>query len=95
MNRKELYAKVKELNLQEKIKEQFGENYTRVSNAELAFIIASYNKVEKPKSETKVSISTVAKKSTVATESDKCDKLIEVLKKKHILLNSEIDYINS
>ena len=50
MNRKELYAKVKELNLQEKIKEQFGENYTRVSNAELAFIIASYNKVEKPKS---------------------------------------------
>ena len=95
MNRKELYAKVKELNLQEKIKEQFGENYTRVSNAELAFIIANYKKVEKPKSETKVSISTVAKKSTTATESCKCDKLIEVLKKKHILLNSEIDYINS
>ena len=95
MNRKELYAKVKELNLQEKIKEQLGENYTRVSNAELAFIIANYKKVEKPKSETKVSISTVAKKSTVATESSKCDKLIEVLKKKHILLNSEIDYINS
>ena len=95
MNRKELYAKVKELNLQEKIKEQFGENYTRVSNAELAFIIANYNKIEKPKSETKVSISKVAKESTVATESCKCDKLIEVLKKKHILLNSEVDYINS
>lgn len=95
MNRKELYAKVKELNLQEKIKEQFGENYTRVSNAELAFIIASYKKVEKPKSETKVSISTVTKESTVATKSCKCDKLIEVLKKKHILLDSEIDYINS
>ena len=95
MNRKELYAKVKELNLQEKIKEQFGENYTRVSNAELAFIIANYNKVEKPNSETKVSISKVAKESTVATESSKCDKLIEVLKKKHILLNSEVDYINS
>ena len=95
MNRKELYAKVKELNLQEKIKEQFGENYTRVSNAELAFIIANYNKVEKPKSETKVSTSIVAKKPTVATESSKCDKLIEVLKKKHILLNSEVDYINS
>ena len=95
MNRKELYAKVKELNLQEKIKEQFGENYTRVSNAELALIIDSYNKVEKPKSETKVSISKVAKESTIATKSCKCDKLIEVLKKKHILLNSEIDYINS
>ena len=95
MNRKELYAKVKELNLQEKIKEQFGENYTRVSNAELAFIIANYNKVEKPKSETEVSISKVAKESTVATKSCKCDKLIEVLKKKHILLNSEVDYINS
>ena len=95
MSRKELYAKVKELNLQEKIKEHFGENYTRVSNAELAFIIANYKKVEKPKSETKVSISTVAKESTVATKSSKCDKLIEVLKKKHILLNSEVDYINS
>lgn len=95
MNRKELYAKVKELNLQEKIKEQFGENYTRVSNAELALIIANYKKVEKPKNETKVSISTVAKESTATTESGKCDKLIEVLKKKHILLNSEIDYINS
>ena len=95
MNRKELYAKVKELNLQEKIKEQFGENYTRVSNAELAFIIASYKKVEKPKSEIEVSISKVAKESTVVTESDKCDKLIEVLKKKHILLDSELDYINS
>ena len=95
MNRKELYAKVKELNLQEEIKKKYGENYTRVSNAELAFIIASYKKVEKPKSETKVSISTVAKESTAATESCKCDKLIEVLKKKHILLNSEVDYINS
>lgn len=95
MNRKELYAKVKELNLQEKIKEQFGENYTRVSNAALVCIIANYNKVEKPKSETKASISTVAKESTVVTERGKCDKLIEVLKKKHILLNSEIDYINS
>ena len=95
MSRKELYAKVKELNLQEKIKEQFGENYTRVSNAELALIIANYKKVEKPKNKTKVSISTVAKESTVATESSKCDKLIEVLKKKHILLNSEVDYINS
>lgn len=95
MNRKELYAKVKELNLQEKIKEQFGENYTRVSNVELALIITNYKKVEKPKSETKVSISKVAKESTVATKSCKCDKLIEVLKKKHILLNSEIDYINS
>ena len=60
-----------------------------------AFIIASYNKVEKPKSETEVSISKVAKESTVATKSGKCDKLIEVLKKKHILLNSEVDYINS
>ena len=95
MNRKELYAKVKELNLQEEIKKKFGENYTRVSNAELAFIIASYKKVEKPKNETKVSISTVAKEPTIATKSCKWDKLIEVLKKKHILLDSEVDYINS
>ena len=95
MNRKELYAKVKELNLQEKIKEQFGENYTRVNSVKLAYIITKSEKVEKPKSETKVSIPTVVAKSTEAEESCKFDRLIKVLKKKHILLDSEIDYINS
>lgn len=83
MSRKELYAKVKELNLQEEIKQKYGDNYTRVSNTELEAIIAKYT--TKP-------IAEVAKDSCKGC---KCDKLIEVLKKKHILLNSEVAYINS
>lgn len=39
MNRKELYAKIKELGIQDSIKEEFGKNYTMVGNADLACII--------------------------------------------------------
>lgn len=83
MNRKELYAKVKELNLQEEVKKKYGDNYTRVGNTELEAIIAKYT--------TKLS----AKVAKGSCKSCKCDKLIEVLKKKYILLNSEVAYINS
>ena len=84
MSRKELYAKVKELNLQEEIKKKYGDNYTRVGNTELEAIIAKHT----------------AKTPTTGVKggcdkSCKCDKLIEVLKKKHILLDSEVAYINS
>nr|DAG89179.1 MAG TPA: hypothetical protein [Crassvirales sp.] len=84
MSRKEIYAKVKELNLQEEIKKKYGDNYTRVSNTELEAIIANH----------------IAKTSTPGRVNScgrdyKLDRLIEVLKKKHILLYSEVAYINS
>lgn len=85
MNRKELYEKVKELNLQEEIKKKYGNNYTRVSNSELEATITKYT------------IKTPTTKG-VKNSRDKecrCDKLIEVLKKKHILLDSEVAYIYS
>lgn len=88
MNRKELYAKVKELNLQEKIKKVYGDNYTRVGNVELANIIAEYIA---PKAKPKSGVVEMV----AISESSKCDKLVEVLKKKHILLDSEVSYINS
>ena len=40
MTRKELYNKVKSLNLAEEVKKVFGDNYTRVSNADLEQLIA-------------------------------------------------------
>ena len=79
MSRKELYAKVKELNLQEEIKKKYGYNYTRVGNTELEAIIAKH----------------IAKTLATGGVKGECDKLIKVLKKKHILLDSEIAYINS
>ena len=85
MSRKEIYAKVKELNLQEEIKKKYGDNYTRVSNTELEAIIANH-------------IAETLTPRRVKGGYDKgckCNKLIEVLKKKHILLDSEVAYINS
>ena len=85
MSRKELYAKVKELNLQEEIKKKYGDNYTRVGNTELEVIIAKHT-AEAP---------TTGGVKSGCGKGCKCDKLIEVLKKKHILLGSEVAYINS
>ena len=85
MSRKELYAKVKELNLQEEIKKKYGDNYTRVGNTELEAIIAKHT-AETP---------TTGGVKSGCGKGCKCDKLIEVLKKKHILLGSEVAYINS
>lgn len=85
MNRKELYAKVKELNLQEEIKKKCSNNYTRVSNTELEAIITKYT----------IKTSAIREVKNDCGKNCKCDKLIEVLKKKHILLDSEVAYINS
>lgn len=85
MSRKELYAKVKELNLQEEIKKKYGDNYTRVGNTELEAIIKEHTTKAPAAKEVKGSCG----------KGCKCDKLIEVLKKKHILLDSEVAYINS
>lgn len=41
MTRKEIYAKIKELNLFEEVKKQFGDNYTRVSSNKLEALINS------------------------------------------------------
>ena len=85
MNRKEIYAKVKELNLQEEIKKKCGDNYTRVGNTKLEAIIAKHT----------AKATTTGGVKSGCGKGCKCDKLIEVLKKKHILLDSEITYINS
>ena len=85
MSRKELYAKVKELNLQEEIKKKYGDNYTRVGNTKLEAIIAKHTAKTPTTGGVKVG----------CNKKCKCDKLIVILKKKHILLDSEVAYINS
>ena len=44
MSRKELYAKVKELGAADAIKTKFGDNYTRVSNADLEDFLKGFGK---------------------------------------------------
>ena len=41
MTRKEIYAKIKEFNLSEEVKKQFGDNYTRVPSDKLEALINS------------------------------------------------------
>ena len=43
MERNEIYAKIKELNLQEEVKKTYGKNYTQVGNSDLEKIIWNYD----------------------------------------------------
>lgn len=87
MNRKEIYEKIKKFNLQSIVEKECKENYTRVSNAKLESIITKYT--------TKATNTKKEENKSSCNKSNKCDKLIEILKKKHILLDSEVAYIYS
>lgn len=80
--RQELYAVIKKESLQQAIKDAFGKNYTNVQSADLEAFIAKYKEAKK-----------LGKKKTEYLT--KTDKLIKVLKDKHILLDSEVKYIFS
>lgn len=59
MDRKEVCAKIRELNLQEAVKQHYGDNYTRVSTDKLESLIKAYQpakpaKAEAPKPQPKV-----------------------------------------
>lgn len=81
MNRTEVYNKIRALNLQEEVKNTFGDIYTRISSDNLLSLIS------------KKALKQMKKKS-VPTSDNKFNKLLEVLSKKHILLSSEVNYIN-
>lgn len=89
MNRKEIYAKIKEYNLAEAIKKKktFHENYTRIPSANLECFISDYVTSHGEELE----VVKVKHKDTV--EKSSLVKLVETLQKKHILLKSEVDYI--
>lgn len=79
MDRKELYKKIKNYNLEETVKTKFGRNFTQVSSKDLEKIVA---KAE----DANVCMS-------VEQDCNMTRKLVEVLQKKHILLASEVYYI--
>ena len=88
MNRKEIYAQIKKYNLQDEIKKICGDNYTRVSSFALNDIITKYLSYQKKEC--------VQKQEVIKIPTQEAfNKLVEVLKKKHILLDSEVNYINS
>ena len=87
MNRKEIYAKIKEYNLAESIKKTFHENYTRIPSANLECFIRDYVSSSGEKQEV------MGNTRKDAVEKSSLVKLVETLQKKHILLKSEVDYI--
>lgn len=98
MERKEAYEQIKKLGLQEKCKVQFGKNFTQCKTNELEYIIDSFNK-NKVKAVTKVAPEVkpikATTKATAKTEEPKDSfyKLLAILKKRHILLESDIKNI--
>lgn len=90
MERKEAYAKIKELNLQEECKKKYGKNFTQCKTNELKHIIDS----------AKISCSkSVKKKECECGCGDKKDlktafkELLEILGSRHILSHAEVNML--
>lgn len=88
MSRKELYAQIVKLNLQGKVKEKWGTNYTNCKNAELLEVINSHCATNKAKS-VKAKTSTECPKSS----DKKFETLVNILKERHLLLQSDVEKI--
>ena len=91
MERKEAYEQIKKLGLQEECKKKFGKNFTQCKTSELEVII----RVAKVGVGTKVKTTKAASKTTIKIEEpkDSFSKLLDILKKRHILLESDVKEI--
>ncbi len=83
--RKETYADVVKLGLQDEVKRVFGRNFTQVSTEKLENLIATKKiAAAPPKPRIKKADGTILKRKT------KLDVLISILSRKNILLKSEL-----
>ena len=101
MKRKEAYEQIKKLGLQEECKKLFGKNFTQCKTNELEDIInAKKAKIKAPakvkvkeevKAETKIEVDD----NTINIKESKrpFDRLLNILKERHILLESDIKKI--
>ena len=91
MERKEAYEQIKKLGLQEECKKKFGKNFTQCKTSELEVII----RVAKVGVGTKVKTTKAASKTTIKIGEPKgsFNKLLDILKKRHILLESDVKEI--
>lgn len=61
MDRKEVCAKIRELNLQDIVKQHYGDNYTRVSNDKLEKLINAYTPNAQPAAKPEPKVETTEK----------------------------------
>ena len=90
MRRKELYAQIVKLNLQNKVKEKYGVNYTNCKNEELEAVINTAKNIKK--TEAKKSASSVKTKKVCCAD-NKFNTLVHILKERHLLLTSDVEKI--
>ena len=101
MERKEAYEQIKKLGLQEECKKLFGKNFTQCKTNELEDIINTKKaKIKAPakvkaKEEVKAEINTEIAETTVNIKESKrpFDRLLNILKERHILLESDVKKI--
>ena len=93
MERKELYAKVKELNAQKAIHDKFGDNFTRVPNANLEAFLKGF--AAKTKKATKKACATPKKKEVVKNcpSKEAMIKLLSTLQAKRLLTAKEAEEV--
>ena len=101
MERKEAYEQIKKLGLQEECKKLFGKNFTQCKTNELKDIIntkkakiktpAKVKVKEEVKAETKIEVDD----NTINIKESKrpFDRLLNILKERHILLESDVKKI--
>lgn len=90
MRRKELYAQIVKLNLQDKVKEKYGVNYTNCKNEELIAVIDAAKNIDKTKAKKPAKIVKVEK---ACCADKKFDTLVHILKERHLLLASDVEKI--
>ena len=89
MLRKELYAKVKELGAADAIKTKFGDNYTRVSNADLEDFLRGFGK----KTTKKEAAPKKKKKEATGSCKEAMVKLLSTLQAKRALTAKEAEEV--
>ena len=85
MTRKEIYDKIKELNLQSVVKTTYGVHYTNCSNEQLLNLINSTKKSK--------NVSKEAKQVEECSALNKFKTLVNILKERHLLLQSDVEKI--
>ena len=91
MERKEAYEQIKKFGLQEMCKKQFGKNFTQCKTSELEAVIKAFKvgvgaKVKTTKAASKTAIK-------IGEPKDSFNKLLAILRKRHILLESDVKEI--
>ena len=91
MERKEAYEQIKKLGLQEECKKKFGKNFTQCKTSELEAVIKAF----KVRVGTKVKTTKAASKTTIkiGESKDSFSKLLDILMRRHLLLEADVNEI--